>query len=172
MSRKPARFARCGPGVADQAVLDHRQLRELPMHFPKALVPDGRTVCTTTHTAEPAEHHAGLAHFKPGTNLIESINARLRRVTRNRGQFPSEPAVLKVLCNLFRGSVLRPHLAVVIHRGAQPQPRVRMTQNLALMSSCWVSPTSACRRRSVAGRTEVRRRREDDRLNGIRDLCG
>jgi transposase-like protein len=31
------------------------------------------------------------------TNLIESINARLRKVTRNRGQFPSEQAVLKVL---------------------------------------------------------------------------
>ena len=31
------------------------------------------------------------------TNLIESINARLPKVTRNRGQFPSEQAVLKVL---------------------------------------------------------------------------
>jgi putative transposase len=31
------------------------------------------------------------------TNLIESINARLRKVTRNRGQFPSEQATLKVL---------------------------------------------------------------------------
>ena len=31
------------------------------------------------------------------TNLIESINSRLRKVTRNRGQFPSEQAVLKVL---------------------------------------------------------------------------
>jgi transposase-like protein len=30
------------------------------------------------------------------TNLIESINARLREVTRNRGQFPSEQAALKV----------------------------------------------------------------------------
>jgi putative transposase len=36
-------------------------------------------------------------HFIPGTNLIESINARLRKVTRNRGQFPSEQATLKVL---------------------------------------------------------------------------
>ena len=26
------------------------------------------------------------------TNLIESMNARLRKVTRNRGQFPSEQA--------------------------------------------------------------------------------
>ena len=31
------------------------------------------------------------------TNLIESINARLRKVTRNRGQFPTEQAALKVL---------------------------------------------------------------------------
>jgi transposase-like protein len=31
------------------------------------------------------------------TNLIESTNARLRRVTRNRGQFPSGQAALKVL---------------------------------------------------------------------------
>lgn len=30
------------------------------------------------------------------TNLIESVNARLRKVTRNRGQFPSEQAALKV----------------------------------------------------------------------------
>jgi transposase-like protein len=31
------------------------------------------------------------------TNLIESINARLRKVTRNRGHFPSEQAAVKVL---------------------------------------------------------------------------
>ena len=31
------------------------------------------------------------------TNLIESMNARLRKVTRNRGQFPSEQAALKVV---------------------------------------------------------------------------
>jgi transposase-like protein len=31
------------------------------------------------------------------TNLIESMNARLRKVTRNRGQFPHEQAALKVL---------------------------------------------------------------------------
>jgi transposase-like protein len=31
------------------------------------------------------------------TNLIESVNARLRKVTRNRGQFPSGQAALKVL---------------------------------------------------------------------------
>jgi putative transposase len=31
------------------------------------------------------------------TNLIESMNSRLRKVTRNRGQFPSEQAAIKVL---------------------------------------------------------------------------
>jgi putative transposase len=31
------------------------------------------------------------------TNLIESMNARLRKVTRNRGQFPNEQSALKVL---------------------------------------------------------------------------
>jgi putative transposase len=36
------------------------------------------------------------------TNLIESMNNRLRKVTRNRGQFPSEQAALKVLCLAVR----------------------------------------------------------------------
>ncbi|WP_190814091.1 transposase [Saccharopolyspora pogona] len=36
------------------------------------------------------------------TNLIESLNSRLRRVVRNRGQFPSEQAVLKVLYHAVR----------------------------------------------------------------------
>ena len=31
------------------------------------------------------------------TNPIESMNARLRKVTRNRGQFPSGQAALKIL---------------------------------------------------------------------------
>jgi putative transposase len=43
--------------------------------------------------AEPAA--PGI--FIPVTNLIESMNARLRKVTRNRGQLPSEQAALKVL---------------------------------------------------------------------------
>lgn len=36
------------------------------------------------------------------TNLIESINARLRKTTRNRGHFPSEKAALKVLYLVVR----------------------------------------------------------------------
>ena len=31
------------------------------------------------------------------TNMIESLNARLRKATRNRGAFPSEQAALKCL---------------------------------------------------------------------------
>ena len=31
------------------------------------------------------------------TNLIESMNSRLRKVTRNRGHFPTEQAALKCL---------------------------------------------------------------------------
>ena len=37
------------------------------------------------------------------TNLIESINARLRKVTRNRGQFPSEQAAGGQLPDDVRG---------------------------------------------------------------------
>ena len=34
--------------------------------------------------------------------LIESMNARLRKVTRNRGQFPGEQAALEVPCRAVR----------------------------------------------------------------------
>jgi len=47
--------------------------------------------------AGPAAEPAAPGIFIPVTNLIESMNARLRKVTRNRGQFPSEQAALKVL---------------------------------------------------------------------------
>jgi putative transposase len=36
-------------------------------------------------------------HFIPGTNAIESINARLRRAVRARGHFPTGQAALKCL---------------------------------------------------------------------------
>lgn len=48
------------------------------------------------------------------TNLIESINARLRKITRNRGQFPSEQAALKVLYLAVRNLEVPP-----AHRRAQ-----------------------------------------------------
>ncbi|MFI9080024.1 transposase [Streptomyces sioyaensis] len=34
---------------------------------------------------------------RSSTNMIESINARLRKVTRNRGHLPTEQAAVKVL---------------------------------------------------------------------------
>jgi putative transposase len=36
-------------------------------------------------------------HFIPGTNAIESINYQLRKVSKTRGQFPSDDAVYKIL---------------------------------------------------------------------------
>jgi putative transposase len=53
------------------------------------------------------------------TNLIESMNGRLRKVTRNRGQFPSEQAALKVL-----------YLAV---RNIEQHP----SRNVGMRSSGW-----------------------------------
>ena len=48
--------------------------------------------------ARRAEHHAGLrGPFIPGTNAIESLNARYRRAVRARGHFPTEQAALKCL---------------------------------------------------------------------------
>ena len=35
--------------------------------------------------------------FIPGTNAIESINYQLRKVSKTRGQFPSDDAVYKIL---------------------------------------------------------------------------
>jgi transposase-like protein len=53
------------------------------------------------------------------TNLIESMNARLRKVTRNRGQFPSEQAALKVLYLAVRNLEELP-------RPARRDPELRM----------------------------------------------
>ena len=36
-------------------------------------------------------------HFIPGTNAIESLNARYRRAVRARGHFPNEQAAMKCL---------------------------------------------------------------------------
>ncbi|GAB3973482.1 transposase [Plantactinospora veratri] len=35
--------------------------------------------------------------FIPGTNIIESLNARFRQAARRRGHFPTEQAAMKVL---------------------------------------------------------------------------
>jgi putative transposase len=36
-------------------------------------------------------------HFIPGTNSIESLNYQLRKIIKNRGQFPNDEAVVKLL---------------------------------------------------------------------------
>ena len=51
------------------------------------------------------------------TNLIESINARLRKTTRNRGHFPSEQAALKVLYLAVR-ELITPKASDVNHVAA------------------------------------------------------
>ena len=70
-----------------------------PASLPSAPVPDGRTVCqpATQRKADQRRNRQRLDIFIPVTNAIESLNSRLRKVTRNRGQFPSEQAALKVL---------------------------------------------------------------------------
>jgi hypothetical protein len=66
------------------------------------------------------------------TNLIESINARLRKVTRNPGQFPSEQAALKVLYLAVRNleEYLRPNVGPEARAGnkrSKPSPLLRGT---------------------------------------------
>ncbi|MFG2918310.1 transposase [Kitasatospora sp. NPDC048298] len=51
------------------------------------------------------------------TNMVESINSRLRKATRNRGHFPSEQAALKVLYLARPGADLP--------QGKRHQPRRR-----------------------------------------------
>jgi putative transposase len=39
----------------------------------------------------------GILSFKPGTNSIESLNYELRKIINNRGHFPNDEAVIKLL---------------------------------------------------------------------------
>jgi hypothetical protein len=51
-----------------------------------------------SQNAGPAEQHTGpRVLFIPGTNAIESLNARFRRSVKARGHFPTEQAALKHL---------------------------------------------------------------------------
>ena len=63
------------------------------------------------------------------TNLIESINSRLRKVTRNRGQFPSEQAALKVLYLAVRNleDYRGPNAGSGARAGNRPSRRSRFT---------------------------------------------
>lgn len=36
-------------------------------------------------------------HFIPGTNSVESLNYQLRKIIKNRGHFPNDDAVIKLL---------------------------------------------------------------------------
>jgi putative transposase len=49
------------------------------------------------------------------TNMIESLNARLRKATRNRGAFPTEQAALKTLYLTVR-AMTRPDGAIGVTR--------------------------------------------------------
>ena len=41
--------------------------------------------------------HAHPRPFIPGTNAIESLNYQLRKIIKNRGHFPGDDAVIKLL---------------------------------------------------------------------------
>jgi len=71
--------------------------QERPAHTcsPKAPVPDGHTVCPTSTCRTSGTPRGPPPDFIPGTNAIESVNARIRRAVRARGHFPNESAALK-----------------------------------------------------------------------------
>ncbi|MEV6683519.1 transposase [Streptomyces erythrochromogenes] len=51
------------------------------------------------------------------TNVVESINSRLCKATRNRGHSPSEQAALKVLCLASRSTRMRATRTTSPHTG-------------------------------------------------------
>ena len=61
--------------------------------------PWGQRLSQTKHdgTATEDSFYGPPRHFIPGTNAIESLNARYRRAVRARGHFPTEQAALKCL---------------------------------------------------------------------------
>jgi hypothetical protein len=74
--------------------------QERPAHtcFPKAPIPDGRTVRPPSSAAGRSKTARGPPpHFIPGTNAIESINYQLRKVTKTRGHFPDKDSAMKLL---------------------------------------------------------------------------
>jgi transposase-like protein len=62
-------------------------------------MPQFRTVapyaCHDRRASRTAHRHP--RNFIPGTNAIESLNARYRRAIKARGHFPTEQAALKCL---------------------------------------------------------------------------
>jgi putative transposase len=79
---------------AAQQALEDFAAGELGQRYP-AIVRTWRSAWSefTPYLAFPPE----IRKVVYSTNLIESINARLRKTTRNRGHLPSEQAALKVL---------------------------------------------------------------------------
>ena len=78
-----------GSGKLCPASREHRFELALPEQHRDSDPDDkDRYPARTNEEGHRRRHHA---------SLIESMNARLRKVTRNRGQFPSEQAALKVL---------------------------------------------------------------------------
>ncbi|HET6353591.1 MAG TPA: IS256 family transposase [Streptomyces sp.] len=79
--------------AAEQA-LDAFAVSDLGLRYP-AIVRTWQAAWSefTPYLAFPAE----IRKVVYSTNMVESINARLRKATRNRGHFPSEQAALKVL---------------------------------------------------------------------------
>lgn len=67
----------------------------------------------TPYLAFPAE----IRKVVYSTNMVESINARLRKTTRNRGHFPSEQAALKVLYLAVR-ELIEPKARDINHAAA------------------------------------------------------
>ncbi|MFJ8275412.1 transposase [Streptomyces sp. NPDC094154] len=81
-------------GQAAEQALQEFSVSELGQRYP-AIVRTWQAAWNefTPYLAFPPE----IRKVVYSTNLIESINARLRKSTRNRGHFPSEQAALKVL---------------------------------------------------------------------------
>jgi Transposase, Mutator family len=69
----------------------------LPIRVPRR--PLFRTVTPYARLETPSQRNRTrtLASFIPGTNAIESLNARYRRAVKARGHFPTEQAAMKCL---------------------------------------------------------------------------
>ncbi|WUW67919.1 transposase (plasmid) [Streptomyces sp. NBC_01455] len=78
----------------DRAALDSFEASDLGQRYP-AIVRTWRSAWPefTPYLAFPPAIR--MVVYSP--NMVESINSRLRKATRNRGHFPSEQAALKVL---------------------------------------------------------------------------
>jgi transposase-like protein len=77
-------------------------VQDRPAHPASLPAPLSRTVApyakpATRRKRERRRKPAAPEIFIPVTNAIESINFQLRKITRNRGHFPSDDAAIKLL---------------------------------------------------------------------------